>query len=204
DAFIRPQLFVVSYLYNLPGPSNHFSALGRTLSGWSVSGVTTVQSGQRLTLVYSDPTNVFGVGNGALNLDLAQIAPGCTASQLLSGGSIQHQIATNQSYFNKACFTTPPVIGADGVGTTFGDARPGIVAGPGQLNFDFALAKRTPIGSSENRNLEFRAEFFNLFNHPQFALPNLTNTNFATSTFGVIQSTSVAPRIIQLALKLNF
>ena len=205
DAFVRPQRFVLSYLYNIPGPENHFSLLGKTLGGWSVSGVTTVQSGQRLTLVNSSANNVFGVGNGALNLDLAQIAPGCSAAQLLTGGSIQHQLAAGKGYFNTACFTTPPIIGDDGIGTTFGNARPGIVPGPGQVNFDFALAKRTPLGSTESRNLEFRAEFFNLFNHTQFALTNITNTNFSSlATFGVIQSTSVAPRIIQFALKLNF
>ena len=205
DSFVRPQRFVLSYLYDIPGPKNHFSLSGRFLSGWALSGITTVQSGQRLTLVNSSANNVFGVGNGALNLDLAQVAPGCTANRLLTGGSIQHQLAAGEGYFNTACFTTPPIIGDDGMGTTFGNARPGIVPGPGQVNFDFALAKRTALGSTESRNLEFRAEFFNLFNHTQFALTNITNTNFSSaSTFGVIQSTSVAPRIIQLALKLNF
>ena len=118
-----------------------------------------------------------------------------------TGGSIQNQLATGKNYFNEACITTPPVIGSDGIGTTFGNASPGIVPGPDQVNFDFALVKRTPLGSSESRNLEFRAEFFNVFNHTQFANPG---TDRATGTFGVIQSTSVAPRIIQLALKLNF
>jgi hypothetical protein len=219
DAFIRPQRFVLSYLYNLPGPRNHLSLEGRFLDGWAVSGVTTIQSGQRLTLVLSNPNNVFGVGNGNLNLDLAQIAPGCTAGQLLTGGSIQSQLAAGKNYFNTACITTPPIIGAPEApltpgacgaqptcsqGTTFGDASPGIVAGPGQVNFDFAIVKRIALGSSENRNLEFRTEFFNVFNHTQFALTNISNTNFATPSFGVIQSTSVAPRIIQFALKLNF
>lgn len=220
DAFIRPQRFVLSYVYTLPGPANHLSLGGRFLAGWALSGVTTIQSGQRLTLVLSNPNNVFGVGNGALNLDLAQIVPGCTASQLLTGGSIQHQLATGENYFNAACVTTPPIIGdpeppltpgACGTasvcpqGTTFGNASPGIVPGPDQVNFDFALTKRTPLGSKEGRDLEFRAEFFNVFNHTQFALNNITNTNFGSpGTFGVIQSTSVSPRIIQLALKLNF
>ena len=216
DVFIRPQRFVLSYLYDLPGPKNHLSPEGKFLAGWAVSGVTTIQSGQRLTLSLSNPNNVFGVGSGALNKDLAQIAPSCTASQLLTGGSIQSQLAAGKSYFNTACITTPPVIGdpeppqspgACGAlatcpqGTAFGNARPGIVGGPDQVNFDFALVKRTPLGSSESRNLEFRAEFFNVFNHTQFANPG---TDRAIGTFGVIQSTSVAPRIIQLALKLNF
>ncbi len=198
DGFVRPQRFVLSYLYNVPGPKNLFSPGGRLLAGWAVSGVTTIQSGRRLNLTFADPNNVFGIGTGALNTDPAQIASGCTASQLVTSGSVQRKLS---NYFNKACFTTPPVIGDDGVATTFGNAGPGIVGGPGQMNFDFALVKRTPLGSSEARNLEFRVEFFNVFNHTQFDNPDAA---FNDPTFGVIQATSVAPRIIQLALKLNF
>jgi hypothetical protein len=54
---------------------------------------------------------------------------------------------------------------------------------------------------SEKSSLDFRAESFNLLNHPQFANPD---TNFSSSTFGVISSTSVNPRIVQLALRFNF
>src|SRR5581483_11747965 len=54
DDFIRPQRLVVSYVYSLPSPANHYSALGRLLSGWSVAGVTTFQSGQRLTILQSN------------------------------------------------------------------------------------------------------------------------------------------------------
>jgi hypothetical protein len=198
DGFIRPQRFVLSYLYNLPGPKNHLSPSGRLLAGWGIRGVTTIQSGQRLNLTFADPNNVFGIGSGALNTDPAQISPGCTAGQLVNTGSMQSKLS---NYFNKPCFTTPPVIGSDGIATTFGNAGPGIVGGPDQVNFDFGLVKRTPLGSSENKNVEFRAESFNLFNHPQFANPG---TGFGRGTFGVVQATSVAPRIIQLALKLNF
>lgn len=213
DGFIRPQRFVLSYLYDVPGPHNLTSLSGRFLAGWAVSGVTTIQSGRRLNLTFADPNNVFGIGAGALNTDPAQIATGCTAGQLVTRGSVQSKLG---DYFNIACFTTPPVIGdpeppltpgACGAAstcaqaTTFGNAGPGIVGGPDQVNFDFALIKRTTFGSDEKRNLEFRAEFFNLFNHTQFDNPDAA---FSDPTFGVIGATSVAPRIIQLALKLNF
>ena len=198
DGFIRPQRFVLSYLYNLPGPSSLSSLSGRFLAGWAVSGVTTIQSGERLDITFADRHNVFGIGAGALNTDPAQIASGCTAGQLVTHGSVQSKLS---DYFNAACFTTPPVIGDDGIGTAFGNAGPGIVGGPDQVNFDFALIKRTAFGSDLTRNLEFRAEFFNLFNHTQFSNPDGA---FNDATFGVIDSTSVAPRIIQLALKLNF
>ena len=213
DGFVRPQRLVLSYLYDMPDPHDVASLKGRFLSGWAVSGVTTIQNGQRLNLTFADPNNVFGIGSGALNTDPAQIAAGCTANQLVTHGSVQSKLS---NYFNAACFTTPPIIGdpeppltpgACGAAstcaqaTTFGNAGPGIVGGPDQVNFDFALTKRTSLGSDLTRNLEFRAEFFNIFNHSQFDNPDAA---FSDATFGIIQATSVAPRIIQLALKLNF
>ena len=95
-----------------------------------------------------------------------------------------------------------PVIGDDGIGTNFGNSGVGIVTGPGQHNYDIAIIKRTPFGLlGESSNIEFRAEFFNAFNHAQFSNPD---GNASNPTFGVISSTSVNPRIIQFALKLNF
>jgi len=198
DGFVRPQRLVLSYLYDMPGPHDVASLRGRFLDGWAVSGVTTIQSGERLNLTFADPNNVFGIGTGALNTDPAQLAAGCAANQLVTRGSVQSKLS---NYFNAACVTTPPVIGDDGIGTTFGNAGPGIVGGPDQVNFDFAFIKRTPFGSDLTRNVEFRAEFFNLFNHTQFGNPDAALND---PTFGVIDATSVAPRIIQLALKLNF
>lgn len=197
DGFVRPQRLVVSYLYNLPGPHNEFSLEGRFLAGWGVSGITTIQSGEPLTITTVDATNAFGITGAGLNPDPAEIAPGCKAGQLVTPGSIQSKLS---DYFNQSCFTTPPVITSDG-GTAFGNAGPGIVSGPDQVNFDFALMKRTPFGSNDNRNVEFRAEFFNLFNHTQFGQPDALE---GLPDFGVISSTIVSPRVIQLALKLNF
>jgi hypothetical protein len=69
----------------------------------------------------------------------------------------------------------------------------------GVTNFDFAAFKKTNIG--ERFNVEFRAEFFNLFNHPQFGPPNGTQTS---ATFGEITNTVNLPRLIQFGLKLAF
>jgi hypothetical protein len=105
-------------------------------------------------------------------------------------------------YFNSACFTRPPTIGANSIGTAFGNSGTGIVDGPGQANLDLAFSKTVianwPI---EKSSVQFRAEFSNTLNHPQFANPD---TNFTSPTFGVISSTAVNPRVIQLALKLEF
>jgi hypothetical protein len=94
------------------------------------------------------------------------------------------------------------VIGADGIGTGFGDSGTGIVNGPGQANADIAFSKTIPIKwPHEGSSLQFRTELYNALNHPQFANPD---TNFTSPTFGVISSTSVNPRVIQLALKFAF
>lgn len=104
--------------------------------------------------------------------------------------------------FNASCFTTPPLIGPDGIATGFGNSGTGIIVGPGQANIDLALAKAMPIKwPREGTSLQFRAEFYNALNHAQFSNPD---TNFSSPTFGVISSTAVNPRVVQLALKFVF
>jgi hypothetical protein len=106
------------------------------------------------------------------------------------------------NYFNASCFTSPPIIGADGIGTGFGNSATGIVDGPGQANLDLTLSKTVALSwPVEKSSLQFRAEFFNALNHPQFANPD---TNFTSPTFGVISSTAVNARVGQLALRFAF
>ena len=106
------------------------------------------------------------------------------------------------NYFNASCFTTPPVIGADGIGTAFGNSSTGIVNGPGQENIDLAFSKTVAINwPVEKNSLQFRGEFYNALNHPQFSNPD---ANFTSPTFGVITSTAVNPRVAQLALRFAF
>jgi hypothetical protein len=159
-----------------------------------LAGVVTIQSGSALTIVDTNSKNVFGISN-----DRAQLTGTCTKSQLVRGGSIQSKL---NGYFNASCFMTPPVIGADGIGTAFGNSGTGIVDGPGQANLDLALSRTVVFNwPHEKGNLEFRAEFYNALNHPQFANPD---TNFTSPTFGVISSTAVNARVGQLALKFGF
>jgi hypothetical protein len=162
--------------------------------GWALSGVAVVQSGRALTVALTNATNVFGISE-----DRAQLTGTCTKSQLLTSGSLGGRL---NNYFNSSCFTTPPVIGANGIGTAFGDSGTGIVDGPGQANVDLSVSKRMGLHwPRDGTSLEFRAEFFNAFNHPQFANPD---SNFSSTTFGVITATSVNARVGQLGLKLSF
>jgi hypothetical protein len=106
------------------------------------------------------------------------------------------------SYFNTSCFTTPPVIGQDGIGTGFGNSGTGIVDGPSQTNVIVLFQRHSrPNWPSADTSLQFRTELYNALNHPQFANPDI---NFAFLAFGVVSSTSVNPRVIQFALTVNF
>lgn len=86
-----------------------------------------------------------------------------------------------------------------GSGTGFGDSGVGAIMGPGQHNWDISLIKNTKM--TERTSVEFRAEFYNVWNHPQFNPPV---NNAADGTFGEIQNSSVPPRIMQFALKFLF
>jgi Carboxypeptidase regulatory-like domain/TonB dependent receptor/TonB-dependent Receptor Plug Domain len=205
DDFIREHRFVVSYVYELPFFRNRHSVLGATLGGWKIAGVTVFQSGHRLSVFNTNAFNVFGIS--AFSQDFGQLGPGCTLSQVNKSGSVTSRL---NNYVNASCFIdptglpfSPPVIGDDGVGTGFGNTRPGIIHGPDQRNTDLSLIKQFGVPwVSEAANVEFRAEFFNAFNTPQFDDPQLEQDT--VSTFGTILKTVASPRIIQFALKLNF
>jgi len=191
-SFDRTHRFVFSGTWNLPSPS---AGLQRAaLGGWAVAAVVTIQSGGALTIADTNTNNVFGISE-----DRAQLSGACSKNQLVKAGSVESKL---DGYFNAACFTSPPIIGSDGVGTAFGNSATGIVDGPGQANLDLAFSKTVALrGSLEKSSLQFRAEFFNTLNHPQFANPD---ANFTSPTFGVISSTAVNARVGQLALRFEF
>ena len=191
-SFDRTHRFVFSATWDLPGPHDGVS---RTLLGdWSLAAVTTIQSGSALTIADTNSSNVFGITQ-----DRAQLSGICTKDELVNQGTVQSKLS---NYFNQSCFSNPPVIGADGIGTGFGNSATGITDGPGQANLDLALSKYVTLSwPREKTSLQFRAEFYNAFNHPQFSNPD---TNFTSPTFGVISSMAVNARVGQLAVKFAF
>jgi hypothetical protein len=162
---------------------------------------------------------LFGQNNG---LSRPSWAPGTTSSTATSNNPAGY-------FFNPFAFSRPIVLAgqlipssggtatASATGTDFGNVGQNVLGGPKQNNVDFLMSKRVPFG--ESRSIEFRAEFFNLFNQVNFVNP-ISNLNaFASSggsidpnteqiirpgDFGRIISTSNNSRLIQLALKLNF
>ena len=191
-SFDRTQRFILSATWAIPGPSR---GLKRSiLSAWTLDAIATIQSGSALTIADTNSTNIYGISE-----DRAQLSGTCHKSQLVRGGSIESKL---NAYFVGSCFTTPPVIGADGIGTGFGNSATGIVDGPRQGNLDLAVSKAVTFDRiRDTARLTFRAEFYNTLNHPQFANPDI---NFTSPTFGIISSTAVNPRVGQVAVRLSF
>lgn len=187
EGFVRPQRLVVSYIYDLPGPVG--AAL---LRGWSVAGVTTIQSGDYLSATFSnDTSNIFGVPNNKPNF-----TPGCVISK---SGSVESRLS---SYFNTRCFTAPVISNTHD--TTFGDAPAGNITGPREVMFDASIQKNLNLHwLGEASGARFRTDFFNLFNHPVFGDPS-TDFNPQSTPGVILGPTVVNPRVIQFGLKLVF
>jgi hypothetical protein len=192
DSFIREHRFVFSYIYNLPGPKNLSSLPGRLLGAWSFSGVAVAQSGHLLSMAYNNSKNAYGMSS----VDRPDLVPGCAVS---NSGSVESRL---NAFFNASCFVAPPPLVAGNSATGFGDSPTGIIHGPRNVNVDLSLGKRFALRwPNEHSNLEFQAQFFNAFNHPQFADPA---TKFKSTGFDEITGTITNPRIGQLALRFNF
>lgn len=201
DTTIRPQRLSINYSWAIP--SGHFNGvLNKVTSGWTWSGTTLIQDGYPLQITDSRAGTVFTNSGGPTTL--ATLCPGASISASATSGSLSDRVTSGLTggpgYLNKTgVFCSPQtVLGGTGFG---GDGLSG-VAGPNQEDWDMALAKTTRVGGlSETATVEFRAEFFNTFNHPNFSNPA---TNVALGSFGQITSLVVNPRIIQFGLKYLF
>ena len=216
SGFNRPHRFVISYVYSLPSLTKS-TYLGEAINGWQLSGVTTVQSGQSLTFLATNTSNAYGITSDRAELATPGVGvagPGSCGigRSFVNPGRLESKL---NNYFNKNCFaytsaaqTTAAFASVANVtpgrtATDFGNSGVGITTGPSQFNFDMALAKTFGLPRlGERTDVLFRTEAFNVFNHPQFGNPgNSVTTN---STFGVISTTVVNPRVLQLALKIEF
>jgi len=166
-------------------------------AGWQLNSVITVQSGRPINII----TDAGGVNSNYV--ERPDIVPG--VNPILS-----HWTPTT-GYLNPAAFAYPAITAADPNGY-FGDLGRDQIFGPGFWNIDFSTTKNFQI--REHLQLQFRAEFFNIFNHPNFALPSNV-VSPGSSTAGLItQTPDVAqgnpglggggPRVMQFGLRLQF
>ena len=205
---------VVNYIWDVPTPKNWDGFASHVLGGWELGGIVTAESGVPITpLIGGDPlgeksTDPFAYPNRLTG-------PGC--GSLVNPGN-----TTN--YIKLSCFslpTAPAALAAQCVpfasatrvpiaGTCanlFGNAGRNSIVGPGLVNFDASLFKNNYIKKiSEAFNIQFRAEFFNVFNRANFATPFDNETLFDShgspvAGAGAIDQTSTPSREIQLALK---
>ena len=178
----------VSYVYDLPiGKGRQYLAdsgvWSTVLTGWQTSGIVTLQTGRPFTVALLREFDNSGTGISALGFG-ANDRP-----NVVGNGELSNR--TPEVWFNTSAFAFPPP-------GNFGNAGRNILDGPGFQSVNASLSKNTSL--SERFNLQFRAEVFNLFNHPNLNLPD----NFLGSpTFGSITSAR-DPRHIQFGLKLLF
>ena len=203
--FDRTHVFTTNFVYELPFFRGRTDFVGTVLGGFQLSGIYSAQSGTPLTITQV----ITGVTPATFNDPLGT---GSTLRPNLVGNPEGNRSVTQ--YFNTGAFAA-----AFG---TFGSAGRGIVRGPGINNFDFNVQKLFRF--SESKNLQLRAEFFNIFNHPQYGNPGTTvtfepdptvpvpagslptvfrQTAASRASFGVITTTR-DPRIIQFGVKFNF
>lgn len=180
--FDRPQFLVTSYIWELPfGPGKSYARSGilsHVLGRWQISGISTF--GKGLPLVITGPNNTR--------------LPGVSARAMRFGDPVLGaNDRTLERYFDTSAFAPAPTFS---IGT---DSRTQPrLRSPGIKTFDLSLSRSQPI--RERANLQFRAEFFNAFNTPQFGVPNSSVT---ATNFGEITSASEA-RQIQMGLRFSF
>ena len=173
--------FVISYGYDLPFARSAHGARGKLLGGWTISGITRFTTGFPVTLLENDDNSLCGCSNS----DVPNY----------NGQPIHFLDPRKPGHL----FFDPSSFSHEALGT-FGNAKRRFFHGPGINNWDLALHKNTLIG--ERMALEFRAEFFNVFNHAQFMNPGSVIGEI-NGNLGQVTSARDG-RIGQMALKFSF
>jgi hypothetical protein len=177
---------VLNWVYELPfGRGRKFGTgmsrgLDAALGGWQMTGIWTWRSGLTQTVTSAECGSNCQLGS----------AERTQRADVVAGQSITVDSPTNFRWFNTAAFRP--------AATSYGTAGRGMVYGPGLNNWDLTFAKKFPV--TERVSLQFRGEFFNMFNQVNYDPPN---TNASSGTFGVITS-ALPGRSIQLGLKLYY
>lgn len=213
SAFDIRHRFNLIYVIDLPvGPGHRLLGWNNGLSramfgGWQISGVVTLQSGYPFTVVTGGPDS-----SGFNQASISGLSPAAgDRPDLAKPGPLPQDNRNPDAAFDRSWFTAAF---AGRVGTSGRNQY----YGPGLQNCDFAVAKDFALGAKlgEQTRLQFRADFFNLFNHPNFANPvsDLSNANFGkiTQTLGAASAPSIGttggaiggPRLIQLSLRMRF
>lgn len=193
-SFSQSQILIINYVYDLPFYRSQQGLVGHVLGGWEVSGITSFEKGFPTSIYqFSDPFNssdwASGTPNtypGGIGIDPSPVTP---RPDFAAGASCSGPKTVGQ-YINTSAFT-------DAAGH-FGDSPRGVCTGPGLNNWDIAALKNIKL--TERFNMQFRAEFFNAFNHVSYSsFEQYTDS----SRFGRLLS-GHDPRIVQLGLKLYF
>ncbi|HWW15547.1 MAG TPA: carboxypeptidase-like regulatory domain-containing protein [Candidatus Dormibacteraeota bacterium] len=209
--FDRRQRFVTSAVYQLPFFANSRGFTKGVLGGWQASGVIVLQSGAPIT-VY-DPAGGTAYALASTPSSTATFASGFSCGNAPSRGSPESRLA---NWVNPAAYTPDPLAptlsnGSPSDATVYGNTPRNCIIGPPQKNVDFTLDKTFKLG--ERQSVRFRADFFNLFNHPSFQVPALAAVSPQVIVGGVltsgggsapITSTVGTPRLIQFSLKYGF
>jgi hypothetical protein len=204
--------FSSAWSYELPfGPGKRFlrsSGPARWVAGgWQVNGIIAAHTGQAVTPLMS--TDFSNTGSFAYRPDVisdpnrAGAVPSnpdsSCALTISQGGRAADRLHTLTAWYNPCAFAVPALAPGQTFAHVFGNARRGSLRGPGAYNVDFSLFKDFKF--TETWNLQFRAEAFNFFNHPQFGTP--ANTVDVAGFSGQVTSAGRG-RELQFALKLTF
>ncbi len=205
----RRHRLTIAYGYEIPVP--HSGIFGsQVFRGWGLSGLLTFQSGQVFTVSDGNAGGAYGfvLGTPLAICNAVQITslPTCTPGTptnpqaALTPGSIESRLG---NYVNPNFFSDPVQVANsnDGGATGFGTSMRNIYRGPFQQDVDVSVSKSFHI--TERHRFVFRADAFNLFNHPVFSIPSSVELT-SPGNFGNVTQTVIPARLLQMGLKYNF
>ena len=222
--FDRTHRFALSYRYDLPFFASSTGFAHAVLGGWSISGITIIQSGTPFSINDSLAGSGF-LGSGYTPTLTGSLATGASVADGYTHGDIHNRL---DGYLNVANFVPAPLLypfdpanpgttcdpefNSNFCTTAFGNLGRNTYRGPYQQNWDFSLMKNFRV--TERVNVRFTTDFFNIFNHANFANPAINDVETIThdssgnpttdGPFGKIFSTVGTPRLIQFSLRIAF